>query len=204
MSQVFDEKEIERIFRGMKTTDETLNQVSFLNQVIPISRFVREKGFTRTLEVGLAVGGSACGIIVGSGARHVAMDPHQKKIFGYFGLENLADNGFGQNIEFYEVSSCVILPKLWRDSRRFEFIYIDGDHKFDSVLTDFYLADLLLEIGGYVLLDDTWMPSVVRAVETILSQRKGEYVLEKALSPRSVLLKKLSVSRGKAAKAGIF
>lgn len=47
-----------------------------------------------------------------------------------------------------------------RGGERFDFVFIDGRHLFDCVLVDFFYVDRLLEIGGYLALDDLWMPAV--------------------------------------------
>jgi len=61
---------------------------------------------------------------------------------------------------------------LIKQGEKFEFIFIDGDHKFDGEFVDFYYADLLLENNGYVLLHDTWMRSTRLVMEFIKTNRK--------------------------------
>ncbi len=65
-----------------------------------------------------------------------------------------------------------VLPELIKQGEKFEFIFIDGDHKFDGEFVDFYYADLLLENNGYVLLHDTWMRSTRLVMEFIKTNRK--------------------------------
>jgi hypothetical protein len=51
-------------------------------------------------------------------------------------------------------------------------IFIDGNHRFDDALVDFTLSAELCPMGGYIILDDMWMPSIRRAVSFIRSNRK--------------------------------
>ena len=139
---------------------EGLIPVTFREQVTEIHDFVKKMDFQRTLEIGLGAGGSAVYIMAATGKRHVSMDPYQKSFYGGVGLRNVKKMGFEHTLEHYEDYSCFVLPYLIRSGRRFDFIYVDGDHKFDSVAVDFYFSNSLLEQGGYVLLDDSWMPSV--------------------------------------------
>ena len=50
-------------------------------------------------------------------------------------------------------------------------VYVDGNHRFDGVLIDMVLSDPLLEVGGLLLLDDTWMPSVQKALRFFETNR---------------------------------
>jgi hypothetical protein len=50
-------------------------------------------------------------------------------------------------------------------------IFIDGNHRFDDVLVDFTLSAELCPMGGCIVMDDMWMPSIRRAVAFIRSNR---------------------------------
>jgi predicted O-methyltransferase YrrM len=68
------------------------------------------------------------------------------------------------------------LSDLIRRGEKFDFIYIDGNHRFDDVIVDFYLSDQLLRLGGLIVLDDKWMPSVQTAASFILHNREYEWL----------------------------
>jgi len=68
------------------------------------------------------------------------------------------------------------LPRLCAEGERFDFVFIDGRHLFDCVLVDFFYVDRLLEVGGYVALDDLWMPAVRKVKSFILRNRSYELV----------------------------
>jgi hypothetical protein len=101
------------------------------------------------------------------------MDPFQSVSYAGQGLRNVDRLGFGGRLEFHEAYSYDVLPRLASEGRRFDFIYVDGDHKFDFALMDFFYSDLILDVGGCVLLDDTWMMSVDQ-VERYIDRNYGE------------------------------
>jgi predicted O-methyltransferase YrrM len=135
--------------------------------------FISEKGIERTLEVGFAIGKSASHIMAATGEEHTAMDPFQDN-YRRIGLKNIEKLGFSNRLHFHEDFSHNVLPQLHKEGRKYEFIFIDGDHKFDGILLDFYYADLMLEDGGYALFHDTWMRST-RLVEHFIKKNRADY-----------------------------
>ncbi len=135
--------------------------------------FVKKHGITRTLETGFAYAKSASHIMAASNSKHIACDPFQDR-YQNLGLANIKRLEIGDRLEFHNDFSHNVLPHLLRErgAEKFEFIFIDGDHKFDGELIDFYYADLLLEKNGYILLHDTWMRSTRLLMAFIDSNRK--------------------------------
>lgn len=141
-----------------------------------IYNFLLEKGISATLEVGFAYAMSASHIIAATQKEHIVIDPFQDK-YQNLGLENIRSLGFEDYLAFYNDYSHNILPLFVRQGKRFEFIFIDGDHKFDGEFIDFFYADLLLREGGYILMHDTWMRSTQLVMSFIKTNRKDyEYV----------------------------
>ena len=134
----------------------------------------------RTLEVGLAYGLSAlaiCQALEDNGqGHHTAIDPMQHGRWKSIGLENLNRAGLDGRLEFLEERSHRALPRLEAEGRRFDFAFIDGWHLFDYALVDFFHVDRMLEVGGYVVLDDLWMPSMRKVVSYISRNRPYERV----------------------------
>lgn len=60
-----------------------------------------------------------------------------------------------KNIEYISKPSSQGLIDLINQGVRSQFIYVDGDHKGSTVLTDLVLSFMLLEVGGVILCDDT-------------------------------------------------
>ena len=135
-----------------------------------IFHFLKEKGLSKTLETGFAYAKSAAHIVAATQSRHIAIDPFQDR-YQNLGKENMKALGLDIHLELEEDYSHHVLPKLAERREKFDFIFIDGDHKFDGIFVDFYYADLLLEKGGYVLLHDTWMRSTQLVISFIKKNR---------------------------------
>lgn len=118
-----------------------------------IYEFLIEKKIYKTLEIGMAFGRSAAHIIAATNSRHIVIDPYQID-FQNLGIKNLQKLGFGEYLILKEDYSHNILPTLLKENQRFDFIFIDGGHRFDSIFIDFYYSDLLLEKDGYILFHD--------------------------------------------------
>ncbi len=134
---------------------------------------IREKGLGRTLETGLGFGRSAIHMLAAHGGRHIAVDPYQRD-YDYLALRNVEAAGLSNRFDFHEDASHNVLPRLHLDGERLDLVFIDGDHKFDGILVDFYYADLLLDPGGYVVFHDTWMRST-QLVASFIRKNKANY-----------------------------
>jgi predicted O-methyltransferase YrrM len=134
-----------------------------------LARWVLRENATRTIEIGLAYGVSAlhiCRALVESGAseaRHVVLDPFQEG-FADCGLQVLEEAGVRSRVEFHAEMSQIALPKFLKEQRRFDFAFLDGNHRFDSVFVDLFYLGRLLRRGGGIFLDDHQFPGIRRAV----------------------------------------
>ena len=153
-----------------------------------IYSFLKENGITATLEIGFAFAKSASHIIAATQSMHIVIDPFQEN-YQNLGLENIKSLGFERYLTFHNDYSHSILPQLVKETQQFEFIFIDGDHKFDGEFIDFYYADLLLKNGGYILMHDTWMRSTQLVASFIRTNRK-DYKCIKTPLRNFVLFKK--------------
>lgn len=137
------------------------------------------QGAARTLEIGMAYGVSSLHICQahrdnGSGS-HTAIDPFQDK-WKSIGVLNIRRAELEDVLRFIQAPSCVALPQLLKDDERFDLAFIDGAHRFDNVLLDFFYVDCLLNVGGVVVFHDVGMPSVYAAASYILRNRAYEVV----------------------------
>mgnify|MGYP003977155805 CR=1 FL=1 len=133
--------------------------------------FIQFHGIKKTLETGLAYAKSASHIIASTNETHIAIDPFQND-YHRLGVKNIKGLGLEKLLDLREDYSHNVLPELVKEGRKFEFIFIDGDHKFDCELVDFYYADLLLVNKGYILLHDTWLNSTKLLMSFINTNRK--------------------------------
>jgi predicted O-methyltransferase YrrM len=90
------------------------------------------------------------------------------------------------NVEIVKGSSHAVMRTI---NKKFDFIYIDGDHRAASVLEDAVLAFRLLKFGGILIFDDyLWQdPRYPRledapklGIDSFLSAFQGQYVVVSA------------------------
>lgn len=147
-------------------------------QLALISHLVQQSAGKLTIEVGFGMGTSATMIL---GTHRAAGKPFEHLIFDPWGLgdergtvvQNYLENEFPEFKRVYKKSQ-VGLGQLY-DERGPEcagFIFIDGCHTFESVLTDFVLSDLLCAVGGYIVFDDAYYPGIETAVNYIVNNRR--------------------------------
>lgn len=130
-----------------------------------------------TLEIGLAYGFSTLYFLAaisknGSGY-HTAVDPFQFCMWHGIGLthaQRLSMNTISR-FTFIEERSDRAFVDFAREGRVFDFIFIDGYHRFDDVLVDFYLYAQLCSIGGFIVIDDMWMRSIQAVASFVRSNR---------------------------------
>lgn len=143
-----------------------------------IAQLICENNCRRTLEIGLAYGFSAvyvfsAGESLGPDTHHIVIDPFQTRDsprgqnWKGIGLDTITALGWKHKLTFYEKKSLPALSNLIDDGITVDFIFIDGDHKFDATLIDFVLGDTILAVGGVVVLDDMGLPSVRKAARFI-------------------------------------
>lgn len=119
-----------------------------------------------TIEIGMACGLSTLFIVqtlIETGAAshaHTVMDPFQTGIFHDAGRRIIREAGVERLIDFRQDHSEYVLPRLLREGRRFDFAFIDGNHRFDHVFVDLFYIDRLLKPSGVLVLDDCLLDSV--------------------------------------------
>src|SRR5205823_14807447 len=94
----------------------------------------------RTLEIGMATGGSSlviCELLRAQGrGQHTAVDPFQNApdAWGGKGVGRVQEAGLLPFFELIEDFDYLALPRLVAEGRTFDFILIDGWHSFDYTL----------------------------------------------------------------------
>lgn len=136
-----------------------------------IYQFLKEKKLKNTLEIGFAYARSTSHIIAATESPHIAIDPYQKS-FQNLGTKNIEVLGLSKLLDHRNDFSHNVLPKLLNEGEYFDFIFIDGDHKFDFQFVDFYYSALLLKNDGFLLLHDSWMRSTRLLMSFIERNRK--------------------------------
>jgi predicted O-methyltransferase YrrM len=173
----------------LDTTRISMAEGSQINQIM------RAYNVQRSLEVGFACGFSTIWILDAlldqRAGFHQAIDPSEKNRWRGVGLkqvERLKDAN--HKFRWLDTYSIHALSKLIEENEEFEFVFVDGNHRFDDVLVDFYLADQVVKTGGLVAFDDMWMPSIRTVVSFVTNNR--DYELLKQPVRNMAVFKKLA------------
>lgn len=97
-------------------------------------------------------------------------------------------NSRGLPIELKRGKSIDELPKL--NALRFDFVYIDGDHRKDAVYFDLVWSFAICKNGGHILIDDyTWRTDTTEGVDKFLNEFSASFEL--ILKDYQVMIKKV-------------
>jgi hypothetical protein len=148
-----------------------LGALTSRNTLETIHRLMLHLAPARTLEIGLAFGGSALVICAThkalghqSDCQHVVIDPYQRTVWDSCGLLALDRAALSHFVDFREQPSALVLPKMLEDGTRFSLVYIDGSHLFEDVFVDAYYVVRLLALGGIVAFDDSTNPHIAKVL----------------------------------------
>ena len=164
-----------------------------------LHRLIRTNRYRQTIEIGFAYGFSTIWILDAlsglGGASHIAIDPHERGPWSGIGLRQVERLGLSDPIfRWIEDDSALALPGLIRDGTRADFVFIDGNHRFDDTLVDFYLSDKLLKPGGMIAFDDMWLESI-RAVASFIGSNREYKRVETPVENMAVFRKQGPDSR---------
>ncbi len=124
---------------------------------------------------------------------HTAIDPFQRSRWHGIDLTHANEYApkWGSENAFclIEDRSDRVATDLARADKRYDVIFIDGNHRFDDVLVDFYLYAQLCTIGGRIIFDDMWMSSVQTAVDFIRTNRSDFMELHSSFSNVTIFQK---------------
>jgi len=137
----------------------------------------RELKPKNSLEIGLGYGYSTvyflAAIRENGVGYHTAVDPVQRgEEFHGIGSRHAHTLGMSDIFRWIEDRSVPVLVHCAERDEKFEMIFINGSHRFDDVLVDFTLSAALCPMGGCIILDDMWLPSIYRVAAFIRSNRK--------------------------------
>lgn len=155
---------------------ENVGALSTVNNLLHIRSLMLESSPERTLEIGMAFGGSALTFAathrdLGRSplGQHTAIDHAQNSYWDDAGRQNLERAGLADYVEVLEEYSAFALPQMIAEQRRYDLIYVDGSHQFEDVLIDFVFCHELLNIGGMILFDDSTDSQVAKVLRFIES-----------------------------------
>lgn len=157
-------------------TFEHVAALSSLNNLLTLRNLMLELRPSRTLEIGLAFGGSSL-VFTASHQdigrtptkQHTSIDPFQDTIWDNCGLVHIERAGLNEYLDFRPAISSLELPRLLSLGDRFDLAYIDGSHLFEDVFVDAYYVARLLEPNGIMLFDDSPDPHVRKVLRFLRS-----------------------------------
>jgi len=139
-----------------------LGGLSTANNLLMLRRLMLDRKPMRTLEIGLAFGGSAT-VFAASHRdlgrapkqQHVAIDPTQNTTWDEVGLKLLEEEMLQDYVDVRLEYSSIELPRMVSERQSFDMVYVDGSHMFEDVFVDLYYVTRLVSEGGLVLFDDS-------------------------------------------------
>jgi predicted O-methyltransferase YrrM len=128
------------------------------------------------LEIGMAYGYSTLYFLAALNRNKVgtltSIDPFQRSAWHGIGLVHANAHAATSSVfHLVEDRSDRAAVDLIRSNSSYDIIFIDGNHRFDDVLVDFYLCAQLCALGGRLVFDDMWMPSIKTVVSFVRTNR---------------------------------
>ena len=143
-----------------------------------LGQFVRARKPETAIEIGMAYGVSTLTVLAametnGYGTL-ISIDPYVGWPTGRrVALHQIERAGVAHRHSHYYAASHEVLPHLLREKCRPDLIYIDGNHDYDYVFTDYFFSDKLLSKGGLMVFNDAGWSTVYRVIRSLL--RSGRY-----------------------------
>lgn len=159
---------------GAKGQSIPIGALSTRNNLRVLREIIKSFSCQRTMEIGLAFGGSALTILATlketskDSFHHTAIDPFQCTLWHSSALTVIEKDGFSAHFSHYNEPSSLALPAMVKEKKQFDLIYIDGSHIFEDVFIDFYYSSILLSQNGIVVFDDCSDKHVKKVIKFIL------------------------------------
>ena len=140
----------------------------------------------RTVETG---SGASTVTFAAGGSTHTAISPFESEHVEI--RKRCAELGIDAGrVTFFAESRDTGLPRLLDTDRgTVDLAFIDGDHTFPMTAVDFHYADLLLKVGGLLILDDAPIGSV-KVVHRFV-ERECMWRYRETLDNRAVVYEKM-------------
>jgi Methyltransferase domain len=136
-----------------------------------------------TVETGC---GASTVVFAASGARHTTIAPDEfehEQLRAYCAAEQISTD----KVTFLAEPSHVALPRL---SEPLDLALVDGAHGFPYPVIDWFHTQARLNIGGYLLLDDCFIPTINAIIRYLRNSEAWEFVGVEG--DRTTIFRKLS------------
>ena len=141
-----------------------------------LASIIFENGCLKSLETGVANGISTLAIteaIALNGGHHYGVDPCQLNEHQGVALSLLEEYKLRSSFTLLDGPAHLEIPKLIEAEEKFDLVFIDGMHKFDYKFLDFFLADQVLKVDGFLVFHDILLPSTKKIYRYI--KRSHDY-----------------------------
>ena len=133
----------------------------------------------KTLEIGLALGASALAIasakIFYTKNSHIALDPFQDRA-DFLGLTEIESFGLQNLVDHHSAFSEIFLNQAYAENSFFDFVFIDGNHTIGQAVTDVFLSDKVLNIGGIIAIHDSMLFSTAASIKYLVLEQGYEVI----------------------------
>jgi len=156
-------------FNNKKITPMKISSAIRYEEGNYIYKIIDKHNFTKCLEIGFANGISAIYTLMNKKTNLISIDPYQDTQWNNEGLKLIKKLKLNKKHKLIKKKSYEALPLLLTKYGEgyFDFIFIDGWHTFDYTLIDFFYSNLLLKIGGIIIIDDALHNGVSKCVKYI-------------------------------------
>ena len=154
-----------------------------------------------SIEIGFGTGMTANALLSGRADagvpfEHLIFDPyglpdHQGELAQEFLKETFGDS-FQRIFSRSQFGIAALASKP--DPPPCGLTFIDGDHQFEGVMADFFAADKLIPIGGFLVFDDAAFPPV-ETVLNFIRQNRNDYEVSILEIPNTAVLRRIDVDR---------
>lgn len=131
-----------------------------------IHRLVTRRGYRRCLETGFGTGSSALymlAAVAAQGGGSVTSIDFSDTNFNDLGRSLLETSPHRGSHQLIEENSNLVLPRLFAAGHQVDFAFLDGWKTFDHLAMELYYVVRMLTVGGAIMFDDSYLPSVRRA-----------------------------------------
>ncbi len=146
----------------------------------------------RSLQPGMTTLETGCGastiVFAAAGTLHLTISPdpgEHDRVRAYCAEHDIRTDG----VRSIAQPSDVALMRVW-ESDPLDLVFIDGVHGFPILALDWYLTAAHLRVGGLVVLDDAYLPSVHVVVRFL--RASASWQQEPPIGYRTVAFRKLS------------
>jgi len=173
---------LREILESRTVTDEAGRRHELLYHINPhfaeaLYRTVLARRPSLVVETGMANGISTLAILtaleeIGEQGHLISIDPFEATEYKNCGLVAVRRAGLAARHQLIERPSYLALPQLLASNTRVDLAYIDGDHRVDFVLLDFWYLDRMLPVGGAIAFNDCRMDSVNKVITFLQAYRR--------------------------------